>query len=169
MSNSTGPSGSAVTPQQTSTKVQPKVTRRDIHSGSEIDVDTYWKYRRVIEEKFNRDQKVELAKAIAGSIGAVITFPNAREGVLRKENQELAKTLGKNSTKSRPSAKPENAKMKGAPEEKSLHEAQSNLRAKRLELGLAKSDTTNIALKTQIEALNKAKAAFEAKKKSFAA
>jgi hypothetical protein len=116
---------------------------------------------------FSRDQQLKLAKLLAGSLGATLSFPNAKEASLRRELTKVAqKASAKSGQQQTQAAKPENAALKGSAVEKSLREAQKKLQAKKLELGLPK-DSEDSRLSEEIKAVKTANDAFQRKKEEI--
>jgi hypothetical protein len=141
-------------------KEKSKATKESSKEG--VPQTQFWRTTSEVLDDFNRDQQFRLAKLLAGSLGATISFPNAREAQLRNELVKATSQKASTIIKSAP-AKPENAAMKGSPQEKTLREAQKNLRAKRVELGLSK-ESDDPRLEDLIRAVKAANDAFQKKK-----
>jgi len=143
----------------------PKEVKKPVQIAKGIPSEDFWGNFNWFMENASRDQKVQQARLIAGDLGAVLTFPNAREGLLRRENMELSERLGKVSKPVQVSVKPN--PMKNTQEEQKLHAAQAAIRTKRLELGLAKDAKDDPRLATLVTELKAAKEAFDTKKSSL--
>jgi hypothetical protein len=134
--------------------------------SSEVNRDVFWFILGKVTDEFSRDQKVELAKMIAGQLGAILSFPAAHEAQLRREVVRAAVDGAKTTVQQGPrqkAKKPLNAAIKATVEEKNLTAAQTALRDKRKELGLAKDDHQDPRLAELSNALDKAKALHKAK------
>lgn len=127
---------------------------------------------------FTRDQQSTLCKALAGVLGAHVSFPEARDNRVRSELLELAtgrvvapvgpkggkeKSKPKEKTKKKEKknpAKPGSREIRASPEAKQLAVAQSALRDERSRLGIPKGDLSDPRLKTFTDALEVAKVAY---------
>lgn len=128
---------------------------------------------------FTRDQQSTLCKALAGVLGAHVSFPEARDNRVRGELLELitgkhnapvgpkggkekSKPKEKTSKKEKNPAKPGAREIRASPEAKQLAAAQSALRDERSRLGIAKGDLSDVRLKSFTDALEQAKTAYYA-------